>query len=160
MLGEVGMPSEKSPAGPAARDQDGFVPAVVARSIAQAGRYRDLLDDHDIPAIIATDEELERLGPGKPEMTHGVPVLVPEAMLDEASEVISEWEDFEDYRAKEQDDLDEEEDDDLACDADRLDSGFQGILGEEGEDLIDGAQDTDNDENDEDSGDSDDEKLL
>ena len=76
-----------------------FVPAVVARSAAEAEEYYQLLSDHDIPAMIG-DEDIEV---GKDEdlksakrrgMSRGVPVLVPDVMLDEASEVIADREDL------------------------------------------------------------------
>ena len=34
-----------------------FVPAVFARSTSEAEEYRELLNDHDIPAIVEVDEE-------------------------------------------------------------------------------------------------------
>ena len=85
------------------------MPAVVARSVEEADRYRELLDDHDIPAILATDDELAHVGAGRSAITRGVPILVPEAMLDEASEIIADWEDFEEYQVRDEDDLGDED---------------------------------------------------
>ena len=93
-----------------------FVPAVVARSFEEAERYRDLLDDHDIPAILGTDEEVDQMGDEDRRLarrrgiTHGIPVLVPETLLDEASEIISDREAFEIFQ-DEEDEFDEEEED-------------------------------------------------
>jgi hypothetical protein len=101
-----------------------FVPAVFARSPQEAEMYRELLEDHDIPAVVGADEEdldkakdkdepVEEEGKKKKtrphSMSHGVPVLVPEALLDEASEVIADREDLADF---EEDELEEDEDED------------------------------------------------
>jgi len=94
-----------------------FVPAVLARGIEEAEKYRALLDDHDIPAVLGTDEELEDMGDEDRRlarlrgMTHGVPVLVPESLLDEASEIISDREAFDTFPG-DQDEFDDEDDDD------------------------------------------------
>jgi hypothetical protein len=92
-----------------------FVPAVFARSLNEAQKYQELLNDHDIPAIVGLDEELQseddtphvkrRKG-----MTHGVPVLVPEVLLDEASEVIADREEHDEFETDEDDDLEDDED--------------------------------------------------
>ncbi len=78
--------------GSSVNDLSGFVPAVMARDLEEAARYRDLLDDHDIPSVITSepepqDDDDESIG--RSEMTHGVPVLVPEVLLDEASEIVA-----------------------------------------------------------------------
>lgn len=93
-----------------------FVPAVVARSAEEAETYRVLLHDHDIPAVVATDEGLDELAEDgrmiqRGTMSHGTPVLVPENLLDEAGQVISEREGFRDLdlAAEEADDDDEDE---------------------------------------------------
>jgi hypothetical protein len=91
-----------------------FVPAFFARDLAEAEEYCELLSDHDIPARAGVDEELaqadsEQRVAGRRGMTHGVPVLVPETLLDEASEVIADREDLADF---EEDELEEDEDED------------------------------------------------
>lgn len=92
-----------------------FVPAVFARSMEQAEMFCELLNDHDIPATVGElsgDEEAGVTRGGR-SMAHGVPVLVPEALLDEAGEVIAEREDAEgqfDLGAEELEDEDEEDD--------------------------------------------------
>ena len=89
-----------------------FVPAVFGRSIEEAEKYRQLLDDHDIPAIIGDDEDVAEGDASRRQgMTRGVPVLVPEAMLDEASEVIADREELDEYEISE-DNLDAEDEDD------------------------------------------------
>lgn len=93
-----------------------FVAAVMARDVEEAEQYRDLLDDHDIPAILGTDEELDEMEDEDRRlarhrgMTHGIPVLVPESLLDEASEIISDREAFEPF-SEDEDELEDEEDD-------------------------------------------------
>lgn len=93
-----------------------FVPAVMARSAHEAEEYRDLLNDHDIPAIVGDEEGLwdparplpRRLGLAG--VSRGLPVLVPEVLLDEASVVISER-DFDLFPGEE--DVEEEEEDEM-----------------------------------------------
>jgi hypothetical protein len=91
-----------------------FVPAFFARDLHEAEEYCELLSDHDIPARAGVDEELaqgdsEQRVAGRRGMTHGVPVLVPETLLDEASEVIADREDLAGF---EEDELEEDEDED------------------------------------------------
>lgn len=159
------MSSEKVPVSSEGASRGGFVPAVVARSFEEADRYRALLDDHDIPAIVATDEDLERFGAEGCTTPLGVPVLVSEAMLDEATEVIADREDVEDFHVGEEDAIDEDEADDFEYDEGRVEKGFQGIFEEE-EDvgLLDDVE-ADHDEGEDDSGNeidglSDDDEIL
>lgn len=91
-----------------------FVPAAFARSVEEAEVYRELLNDHDIPAIVGLDEDLKAEDAPKGRrrgMTHGVPVLVPEALLDEASEVIADREDADEFA--EEDEVEEEEEEEF-----------------------------------------------
>ncbi len=113
-----------------------FVPAVFARSVDEAEKYRELLDDHDIPAIIGTadhdenaDEDEDEDAPRRHSsrgLTRGVPVLVPEALLDEAGEIIAETEESDefslddDYDSDEEDELDIEDELNEALDEDDL----------------------------------------
>lgn len=97
-----------------------FVPAVLARTVDEAEVYQDLLDDHDIPAILGTDEDLEEMDDEDRRLarhrglTHGVPVLVPETLLDEASEVISDREASEAlHEHEDEDEFDGEDDEEL-----------------------------------------------
>ena len=122
-----------------------FVPVFFARNFEEAEEYCDLLIDHDIPARPGVDEELP--GEGSPEqrsadrrgLTHGVAVLVPEALLDEASEVIADREEFGEFG---EDDEDVEEDDDEALGLTGVDSQEAFLEDEEEEDpLFDEADD-------------------
>ena len=114
------MPAEEEPFDSESFDKDDYVPAFFARSLAEAEEYCELLSDHEIPARTGLDEELlvdadpdhraaSRLG-----MTHGVPVLVPESLLDEASEVIADREDLAEFEeeSEEADEQEDEEDED------------------------------------------------
>lgn len=109
-----------------------FVPAVFARAIAEAELYRELLNDHDIPALIGTDEELDeddlasRQARSR-EMTHGVPVLVPEALLDEASEIIADREDLDEFGTEGDEQDEEDEDEGFGLDG-QLDEGPDSVL--------------------------------
>lgn len=109
-----------------------FVLAVLARNQAEAEQYRGLLNDHDIPAVIRpetvevakTDESNEQADvadpPPRRQMTHGVPVMVPDAMLDEASEIIADREDVDEFQCAEDDELEDEDDEEF---------GFNGSVG-------------------------------
>lgn len=125
--------------------QDKLVPAVFARSLAEAEVYRQLLEDHDIPASVAGDD-VEHLGEGVPEMTHGVPIMVPEPMLDEAGEVIADREDLVPFQSDdEEDDAFEEDDDGFGQDA-QIDGEFDDSFEDEEDDLFGGDADDDADE--------------
>jgi hypothetical protein len=90
-----------------------FVPAVFARSVEDAEKYRELLDDHDIPAIIGDsvgDEAGKTCSAG---VTHGVPVLVPDVLLDEASEIIADREDVDEFDIDDEADDEDDEDDEF-----------------------------------------------
>lgn len=99
-------------------DQGDFVPAVYVKTIEQAEEYRELLNDHDIPAMVGEEEGGRRRG-----VSRGLPVLVPEVLLDEASEIIAEYEeeaqlDEEDEELDEDEDEEEEEDEEFEFDED------------------------------------------
>jgi hypothetical protein len=104
------------------QESGSYVPAFFARDQEEAEEYCELLSDHDIPARCESDgdsladadedDEDEQRAAGRRGMTHGVPVLVPENLLDEASEVIADREDFADFDDDE-DDEDDEDDYDL-----------------------------------------------
>lgn len=70
-----------------------YIPAVYGRCLEEAEKYRQLLEDHDVPAII--DEEYEPGSAQNPgDVTQGVPVLVPESLLDEARAYIASLEEM------------------------------------------------------------------
>jgi len=95
----------------------------------EALAYRQLLADYSIPAIIGETTDTSRDG--------GVPILVPQSLLDQANDVITsfstedpdEWEDepFDDDDEDEDEDEDYDEDyddDDDEDDYDDLDDDF------------------------------------
>ncbi len=124
-----------------------FVPVVYARCLDAAEQYRSLLEDHDIPAMVGTDEKLDD-DAKRAELTprRGVPVMVPEVLLDEASEVIADREDLDEF-APQTDETDEheDEDDELQLQV-PLDDRAEDPLDEE-EDLLDDIEtDSEDDE--------------
>ncbi len=87
---------------------DDYVPVVVARSRLQAEEICELLSDQDIPAVVEDDPcQIDEPAPTK--IRRGVAVLVPEALLDEASEILAHQEDDDGYDAGDEEDVDEEE---------------------------------------------------
>ncbi len=83
------------------------MPVAYAHSFEQADWYCQLLEDHDIPAI--TDEDYKPPPGGKSDHHHrGVPILVPESMLADATECIQQLDEMENFG--EEDDTDEAED--------------------------------------------------
>ena len=119
-----------------------FVPAVFARSVEEAERYQELLDDHDIPALI---------GENSGGMARGVPVMVPEVYLDEASEIIADREELEEFDILDGD-LEDEEDEDEEF------SGTEGFKADEDDEpLEDDELFEDKDEDDEELDEDDDE---
>jgi len=143
-----------------AEEQSEFVPVIFARSREDAERYRDLLEDHNIPAVVGTDADDEDALPSRSGMTHGVDVLVPEALLDEASEIIADREDLDEFAPTEEvDDDDEDEDDDFGLtESESLDPDFDADEYDDEEE-----DEEDEDENDDDPGflglDDDDDEL-
>ena len=95
-------------------DLGNYVPVAYAKGLSEAERYRQLLEDHDIPALL--DEDLEADPPARRRPgTHGVPILVPESLLEDSREFIADFE--------ERDSLIEEEDEE---DSDDEDDEFEG----------------------------------
>ncbi|HUU82932.1 MAG TPA: hypothetical protein VM243_05445 [Phycisphaerae bacterium] len=84
-----------------------FVPVVFAENLAEAERYRDLLESVGIPVLVerpGADAHLRLLVSG------AVPVRVPEHLHDVASEVVGAAQG--DLRGDFDDDFDEDEDED------------------------------------------------
>ena len=76
-----------------ADDLGQYVPAVYARSVAEADQYAQLLLDHDIPHVV--DEDYEPDDPAGAAARNGsVPVLVPESFLDDARDIIAEFDEM------------------------------------------------------------------
>ncbi|MHC4981881.1 MAG: hypothetical protein ACYTF6_01775, partial [Planctomycetota bacterium] len=96
------MPARKGKPKKPDDEHEGFVPAVFARDADEAESYTELLNDHDIPAICGSAEALDEEDSltktaGRRGMTRGVPILVPEELLDEASEVIADRENLSEF---------------------------------------------------------------
>ena len=89
-----------------------FVAAVIARTMDEAEALREFLEDHDIPVILGNQPGRRDSAKGGADAgpVRGVPVLVPEELLDEASEIIAECGEMDEYEVDEDDDLDDEED--------------------------------------------------
>jgi len=150
------MVSEDEQMGFSRQDHGGFVPAVFARSEEDAEKYRVLLDDHDIPACIGDEgvpdgKDAKETPPSS--MTRGVPVMVPEPLLDEASEVIADFENLDDFELEE--DLKEDEEDEEFGMGMDVDPDSKNLLDEE-EDL---DEDEDEDEDEDYLDDEDDDSL-
>jgi len=125
-----------------------FVPVVFADSPMEAEHYRSLLEDRDIPVVL--QETLPT--PDQSGLSvWDVPVLVPDELLNDASEIISssaapddddgngyDDDDDDDYLEQDdqQDDLDEDEDDDYGLDED-FDDDEDADAYEDEEDLFD-----------------------
>jgi hypothetical protein len=111
------MPAEEEPFDSESFGKDNYMSAFFARNIEEAEEYCELLSDHDIPARAGLDEELlakadpEHRAASRRGMTHGVPVLVPESLLDEASEIIADREGFDEFEDEEETDEEEDEED-------------------------------------------------
>ena len=90
-----------------------FVPAVFARSRDSAEKYREVLEDHDIPVVLSDEREdpSDELAPPRRGITNGVAVMVPDALLDEASEIIANREETDEF--EEDDEFDEEDGDEF-----------------------------------------------
>ena len=105
------MPKKKMPRNPQPDEHGDYVPVLFVRMPAEADEYVELLNDHDIPAVVA-DRDAEE---GKPFVVpqspgRGIPVLVPENLLDDASEVIADREDLDEFGEGEEDDVEDDED--------------------------------------------------
>lgn len=94
-----------------------FVPVAFAENEDQAQIYRQALDDHGIDALVGFDELEKHVDPETVtgEMSTGIPIFVTEEYLDEASEVIAQRADIDDFDPLDldYDSDDESEDDDM-----------------------------------------------
>lgn len=99
--------SKNKPDDLGSEDFGGYVPVVYAHSFEQADWYCQLLEDHDIPAIMDEDYEPP---PARSKRQHsGVPILVPESMLTDAKECISQLDEMESFCEEDDDDESEDE---------------------------------------------------
>ncbi|GAH74147.1 unnamed protein product [marine sediment metagenome] len=144
-----------------------FVAVVFSRNAEEAERYCELLEDHDIPALVGNEDAGAKAEVGNEprcgQITRGVPVLVPDALLDEASEVIADRESLEEFEIDHDvDEEDEEEEDEFGFGKEGLGLEIEGasdkedLLDDEDEDALEGEdEDEDDDEDDEDDEDDD-----
>lgn len=70
-----------------------YAPAVYGQSHEEAEKYRQLLEDHDVPAVIDEDYE-PTAARATGTVQEGVPVLVPESLLEEAKGYIASMEEM------------------------------------------------------------------
>ena len=84
-------------------------PVAYARSLQEAEHYRQLLEDHDIAAVVDEDYSPAK-PPPEPVPVGAVAVLVPESMLEHAREVIDEFEDLDVLLAEEEEEQEDEND--------------------------------------------------
>ncbi len=103
------MPSDNDKSESSFREE--LVPAVFARSAGEAEQYRQLLEDHDIEAIIGGEgfDACINVGAVRGNRAHGLPVLVPETCLDEAGEVIANRENLDEFDLNDKDDEEDED---------------------------------------------------
>ncbi len=104
-------------------DPSEFVPLVFAISIDWAERYRSALEQRGIPTLVESDHHKFSLGL----LMRRVPLLVPEEMQDEASEIVARLEQLEsegdgddEYFDEDDEELLEDDDFDDADDEDDL----------------------------------------
>ncbi len=110
---------------------DDLVVVIVAPSLGEAEQFRELLEDHDIAAVVAAGEAIENVADALLEdvaaesPSGGVAVLVPKALLDEAGEIIADREEFEEFEDDETVDDDDGDDmlDAMEVDLEDWDSG-------------------------------------
>ncbi|MGB2822186.1 MAG: hypothetical protein WBF17_14475 [Phycisphaerae bacterium] len=149
--------------GPIEAGESDFVPAFLARDLEEAEEYCELLSDHDIPARPGVDDGVASEAGGEQRLadrrglTHGVPVLVPEALLDEASEVIADREEFSEF---DEDDEEVEDDDDDELELTSLDADEAFIEDDEDDELADDDDDDDDETTDPDDMEEGDEDLY
>lgn len=91
------MPAEEEPMEESEPQWSEFVPAVIARTTEEAESFRELLNDHAIPAVLSPREDGQEGDVEEPLGRGGVAVLVPEELLDEASRVIAEREEMDEF---------------------------------------------------------------
>lgn len=82
-----------------------YLPVVYARSLDEAEWYCQVLEDHDIPAIMDEDYKSPLAGGSG---RRGVPVLVPESLLEDAQAYIAQLEEMDDFSEDEADEADDE----------------------------------------------------
>jgi hypothetical protein len=147
------MPDDDQPLTPHDEEYQDFVPAVFARSQDEAERYSELLNDHDIPTIVgAANEDEDGPESGGGGITHGLAVLVPDALLDEASEVIADRENLAEFGLAGEEEEEEDEEDEAFGYTEEPDAGIADVFEDDDEDdegLLDLDEDEEEDEEEE-----------
>lgn len=142
------MPVHDEKVGGRGQDEaDQYVPVLYAHSVEEAERYCQLLEDHDIPAIVDDDyEDLESFH--SLSVRQGVPVLAPVSFREEAQALIADLEEMGELVDELGEPLDEGSDrggdDDLPDDYDYEDEG-EGLGELEGADQVSGYGEDDED---------------
>jgi len=87
-----------------------LLPVAYAASLEEAEHYRQLLEDHDISAVVDEDYS-PTTPPPEPLPVGAVAVLVPASLLEDAREVIDDFEDLDVLLERDDEEEQEEEDD-------------------------------------------------
>lgn len=147
-------------------EEEDFLPVVYARSADEAQEYQQLLEDHDIPVKIGDEDDESQSGKDKKKRAVGIPLMVPEDRLDEASDIIAnQEEEVEDEDEDFDDDEDEDqevgqeltEEDDPVGEEGEFEFDEEG-MGDLGDDLSDAEFDDEDDADDDDDMDFDSEE--
>ena len=116
-------------------EMESYVPLVRVPSQEEAERLRDLLEDHDIPSSIGSDEDVksddDSAVPLDSGSVRGVQILVPIALIDEAQEIVADIDDTDEFDINEET-VDSEDDAD-----DKY--GFEEVVVPDDEDSLSGA---------------------
>ena len=108
---------------------DDLAVVIVAPSLDEAEQFRQLLEDHDISAVVAAGEAFEDVADALLEdvaaeaPSGGVAVLVPTDLLDEAGEVIADREEVDEFEDDEPVDDDDDMFDAMEVDLEDWESG-------------------------------------
>ena len=110
-------------------EEEQLLPVIFAHTAEEAEEYRQLLEDHGIYAVIADeddglDEDADRPRRARGRINPGVPILVPEVDLDEAGEILAEWDETGNYELPaDYDDDDDDEDEEVLAGLPEPDAG-------------------------------------
>jgi hypothetical protein len=107
---------------------DELVPVVFGRDEDEAEEYRQLLEDHEIEATVGFDGLEDPDAENGRAMSRGIPVLVPDSLLDEASEIIADREDTEEFDVEDDfDEVEDDEEDEFTIELDEEDLGGEAV---------------------------------
>jgi hypothetical protein len=114
-------------------DPTDYVLAFRAHSTAQAEAFCQLLEDHEIPALVGEEAEDVLNVDELPAPREGIAICVPETFLEEAQEIVADMEDCEDFEDFE-DDLDAEDEESEIDFDDGMSEATEESLGATGDD--------------------------